>query len=91
MKFETEFGCFAYSINENHPVVQRFQKACSMADLPAKLISTFGGSDNNNFIRHGITGIVIACGMNQVHSCKEYSSVVDLEKCSEIVVHLLTM
>jgi tripeptide aminopeptidase len=67
-EFQTEFGCLAYQVNEEDPVVQKFETACRKLGYETKLIETFGGSDNNNFIRNGITGIVLACGMNEVHS-----------------------
>ena len=35
---------------------------------------------NNNFAQHGIEGIVLACAMEQVHSCQEYAEIAELEK-----------
>lgn len=89
-EFTTEFGCLAYQVDADHAVVKRFKRACSELGYETNLIDTFGGSDNNNFLRNGITGIVIACGMNQVHSCTEYTSVDELVKCCNIVVKLMT-
>jgi tripeptide aminopeptidase len=63
---------------------------CKYLGYSSKLVATFGGSDNNNFVRNNITGIVLACGMQQVHSCEEYTYVEDLEKCSRIVMALMT-
>ncbi|MFV0488036.1 MAG: hypothetical protein ACK5NL_12720 [Vibrio fluvialis] len=91
LDFEKELICFAYRVEESHPVVHRFSESCKKAAVNTEFVDTFGGSDNNNFMQHGIIGIVISCGMNQVHSCNEFSSIYDLEKCSEIVYHLLTM
>ena len=88
--FETEFGCLSYQIEKNDPVVQRFEKACSELGYPTMYVDTFGGSDNNNFVRNGIKGIVIACGMNQVHSCDEYTHVDELERCANIVFKMIT-
>ncbi len=89
-EFTTEFGCLAYKIEEDHPVVRRFLKACGELGYETALTETFGGSDNNNFVRNGIAGIVIACGMNQVHSCSEYTHINELIKCSNIVIKLMT-
>ncbi len=88
-EFETSFGCYAYEVNPDHPVIKRFERACTALELPVRLIPTFGGSDNNNYVRNGITGIVLACGMNKVHSCQEYTSVDELARCSEIVTRLI--
>lgn len=90
LDFSTSFGCIAYEVADNHPVVQRFEKACHIVKVPFRLTETFGGSDNNNYMRHGITGIVMACGMHQVHSLKEYTHVDELEACSNIVLKLIT-
>ncbi len=89
-EFSTEFGCLAYQVEEQHPVVNRYVKVCEVLGYDTILINTFGGSDNNNFLRNGIVGIVIACGMNQVHSCKEYTHIEELEKCCNIVIELMT-
>ncbi len=89
-EFKTSFGCIAYEIDQTNPVVTKYEKACNKLNIPTKYIKTFGGSDNNNFIRHGITGIVIACGMNKVHSAEEYTLVSELIKCSKIVLELMT-
>jgi len=90
LKFSTEFGCLSYKVEEKHPVVKRFQNVCEELGYETQYISTFGGSDNNNFMRYGITGIVIACGMNQVHSTDEYTHIDELVKCANIVVKLMT-
>lgn len=90
LEFNTSFGCIAYEVSPNHPVVNQFEKACKELNYPTQLIHTFGGSDNNNFALHGITGIVLACGMNKVHSCEEYTHVEELYKCSNIIYKLMT-
>ena len=89
LEFSTEFGCLSYKVEEKHPVVKRFQKVCEKLGINTQFTSTFGGSDNNNFMRHGITGIVIACGMNEVHSSTEYTHIDELVKCANIVVQLM--
>ncbi len=87
----TSFGCIAYEIDRTNPVVMKYEEACNKLEIPTKYIKTFGGSDNNNFVLHGITGIVIACGMNKVHSTEEYTLVSELIKCSKIVYELMTV
>lgn len=90
MEFTTTFGCIAYEIPRNHSVITSFETVCSELGYPTKLIHTFGGSDNNNFVRNGIIGIVLSCGMNKVHSLCEYTHIDDLEKISNIVLSLMT-
>lgn len=82
----------AYKVDENSDVVNRYKNA--LKDLGYKaplLITTFGGSDNNNINKYGIQGIVISCGMNDCHTTSEYSNVDDLVKSSEITLKLMTL
>lgn len=83
-------GCKAYLVERDHPVMKRFQEVCEDLDIEVDIQKTFGGSDNNNFYRHGIKGLVIACGMHQVHSCEEYTTIEDLTKITRIVEGLMT-
>ena len=70
-------------------MVKRFQRACETLGLPGSLTSTLGGSDNNILMLHGLTGIVLSCGMRNVHSTREYTCVEDLEKGAALVAELL--
>ncbi|MDO4333542.1 MAG: M20/M25/M40 family metallo-hydrolase [Eubacteriales bacterium] len=79
----------AYRVEEDEAVVQRFLRVCESLGLDGRLTKTFGGSDNNSFLRHDIRGIVLACGMNQVHSTIEYTSVEELALCASIVAGLM--
>lgn len=88
-KLRTEVYIHAYHTPEDSPVVRHFQDACSALDLPGELMKTFGGSDNNHFVEHGIEGIVISCGMYNVHSLQEYAREEDLQKGAELVAQLL--
>ena len=88
--FSTDPHLIAYHTPEDHPVVKRFQRACQRLDLPGHTTVTLGGSDNNILALHGITGIVLSCGMNSVHSTAEYTCVRDLVKGAELVAELLT-
>jgi len=84
-------GCIAYEVEKEHNVIKRFQKVCNELQIDVYLEKTFGGSDNNNFLCHGITGIVIACGMNQVHSCNEYTTIEELVRITNITKELMIL
>ena len=81
----------AYAIGKDEPVVRRFQRAAIESGLISRLTETFGGSDNNNFALHGIRGIVLACGMHNVHSVDEYTTQEELLKTAELTLLLMTM
>ncbi len=82
----------AYDMAPDEYVVRRFERALTAMDLgPAKLVTTYGGSDNNNFAAHGIRGIVMANAMFDVHSTHEYTNIESLRRCAELTLHLMTM
>ena len=69
--------------------MRRFRRACERLKLPVRLVPTFGGSDQSNLARHGISGLVLASAMEQVHSCAEYTTVSGLETVTELVKLLM--
>lgn len=79
----------AYRVEEEAPVVKRFTEACESLGITWTLTSTFGGSDNNNFLRHGISGIVLSCGMYEAHTVREYTRTEDLELGAGLVAELI--
>lgn len=79
----------AYETPLEHTSAKRFIRACEKLNIPWNIRSTFGGSDLNNFALHGIKGLVIACGMNEVHSTREYSNIDELEQCVRLVMELM--
>ena len=82
----------AYAIEEDEPVVRRFRAALdSLGWGPARLITTYGGSDNNRFAAHGIRGVVMANAMYDVHSVREYTTAESLRRCAELTLRLMTM
>ena len=89
VEFTTEPHLTAYRVAEDHPVVTRFRRACGKLGLPGETTVTLGGSDNNILMLHGITGIVLSCGMRNVHSTREYTCADDLVKGAALVAELL--
>ncbi len=81
----------AYHIEEDDPVVQRFLQACKALGLPGALTETFGGSDNNSFLQHGLRGIVLSCGMQQVHTTGEYIRTEDLVHAARLTAALMQL
>lgn len=80
----------AYEIGEDEEVVRRFKRVCDEIGVKAVTHKTLGGSDNNHFVRNGIRGIVVACGMNEVHTTSEYTTVNQLEKSALLALGLMT-
>ena len=79
----------AYKMDENCSCVRHFRAACEKLVLEGKLVSTFGGSDNNSFAERGIPGLVLSCGMKKAHSVQEYIEAEDLQKGADLVTELI--
>lgn len=91
VEFIEKLGCRAYETTKDHPVIQRFQRACHEMNLPGTLEKTFGGSDNNVFAQNGITGLVVSSAMYQCHSLKEYAPVEEMIQLAELTRLLITL
>ncbi len=82
----------AYRIGHDEPVVGRLRAAlASMGRGEPTLVETFGGSDNNHFVKRGLRGVVLASGMELVHSTEEYTLLPELVKSAELTLHLMTL
>ncbi len=82
----------AYRIAEDEPVVRRLRSALAALGRGAPtLLPTFGGSDNNQFVRHGLRGVVLASAMELVHTTKEYTEIPELVKSAALTLQLMTL
>lgn len=82
----------AFATGPDAYTVKRLQQAVrELWDGETQLVSTFGGSDQNNFALHGIEGIVLASAMNEVHSVREYTETDELVRCAELTLKLMTL
>lgn len=81
---------FAYHLEQEEPLVKRYATACEELSIPVIYKRSFGGSDNNMFLRNGIRGAVIANGMDKIHTKEEFTSVDELERAAQTVKYLMT-
>lgn len=81
--------CRAYRTDPNGPAAARFRAACAAVGLTPTLTATYGGSDNGHFAQHGITGLVVACGMEDCHTCREHTSVQELIRAARLAEALI--
>ncbi len=86
---ETKEHLHAYQVQESEPVVERFLQVCERLGLDGTLTETFGGSDNNSFLAHGLRGIVLSCGMQDVHTTGEYIRITDLVNAARLTAGLM--
>lgn len=85
---QTHQSYHPYRVDPDQPVARRFQDACMAIGKTARLIATGGGSDLNILSRAGLSGMVLSCGMQQVHSNAENLALGDL---SDLVMLLLAL
>ncbi|MBQ2678369.1 MAG: M20/M25/M40 family metallo-hydrolase [Firmicutes bacterium] len=79
----------AYETPEDADVCRCFRRACAELGLKGEIASTLGGSDNNVFVQHGLSGIVLSSGMYNTHTTKEYTYAKDLITGSELVAAII--
>jgi tripeptide aminopeptidase len=79
-------------ILDQHPEVMAYaEKAYQAADITPERISIRGGTDGSRLSFMGLPCPNIFTGEMGIHSKQEYVSVQDMEKASEICVHLATI
>lgn len=89
LSFTSEEMVRAYETDKNSEVIRRYAKVLNELGYgEPEIVTTFGGSDNNNFCKYGIEGIVITNAMNNVHTVNEYFDLDELEKNSRIILGL---
>lgn len=82
---------YAYRIDKDDLIIKKYLDVINNLgyDKP-QLINTFGGSDNNNFNKNGIHGIVVANAMNDIHTTHEYFELEEFYKAANICIALAT-
>ncbi len=80
----------AYGVAADSAVVRRFQRACIAQGIRPRLTSSTGGSDNSVLSNRGLQGIVVACGMHEIHSVNEYTKLSELTAMAGVVQRIIT-
>ncbi|MGW8193851.1 MAG: M20/M25/M40 family metallo-hydrolase [Desulforhopalus sp.] len=73
------------SIAEDSPVVQRVKKGAQLTGLPLQFIVAGGGSDANILCGYGLPTIIVATGMDKVHTVDERLDLNDLTRLTELL------
>lgn len=89
--FNYEENIYAYKIEPNDVVIKKYLDVINKLGYEKpELINTFGGSDNNNFNKNGIHGIVVSNAMNNIHTVDEYFELEEFYKAANICIALAT-
>jgi len=79
----------AYEIAPEARVVQVAQRAARSLGFDGALRTTLGGSDANVYNAKGVPSIVVATGMEQIHTHDEFVSRKDLVDCARLAYAIL--
>jgi len=79
----------AFQVDETAELVRLVQSAGTSLGRPQQLKAAGGGSDANIFNAQGIETLVLATGMDKIHTADERISVADMVKISELLVEIL--
>lgn len=87
VRIERMYG--AYSVEDDHPMVQEVLKAFSAIDVVGQTTSTGGGSDANIFVQNGVQPLTLGTGMTDVHTLEEHITVDNLVKLTAFLEKIL--
>jgi len=76
-------------VAEDAQILQIIQAAGAALQRPQKIEAAGGGSDANIFNNHGIEMVIMATGMEKVHTIDEQIAVDDMVKASELLVEVI--
>ncbi len=79
----------SYRLSESDTVVQMASTAAKSIGLTVELKDSGGGSDANIFNEHGIPTVVMATGMEEIHTHKEFCRLSDMEKDTRWVLEIV--
>ncbi len=89
VKFDHVRHYQSYTIDSESSVVRVAQEASRKLGLEPILRTTLGGSDANIYNQKGVPSIVIATGMQKIHTHDESISRDDLMKTAELTLEIL--
>lgn len=79
----------SYHVADDAPIVQVAQAASRALGFEPTLRTTLGGSDANIFNAKGLPSIVVATGMDKIHTHEEFIKVQDLVDTAKIALELI--
>lgn len=89
VEFDYERHYNAYLVDADSKVVQVAQAAAAKLGMSGDLGTTLGGSDANIYNAKGVPSIVVATGMEEIHTHNEFITIADLVATAELTVELI--
>lgn len=78
------------SIKSTNPVLKLIESSMNEMDMKMKIMPSGGGTDANIFYGHGIETPILATGMREVHTTREYLDLKDFFNCTKLVLKIIT-
>lgn len=79
----------AWSVPENAPLCQRFFRAATAHGLVPEFIRACGGSDASFLSEHGISCLILATGMHEIHSVREYTTLSEMTCMVDVIASIM--
>lgn len=76
-------------VKESAPILQAILAAGEALGRPQAIRAAGGGSDANIFNGHGIDMVIMASGMDKVHTLNEQIKLEDMVNCSKLLVEVI--
>ena len=89
LEIDHERHYVAYDVPADSKVVEVAQKAARALGFSGNLRTTLGGSDANMYNKKGVPTIVVATGMDKIHTHDEYVSRQDLVDTARLAYQLI--
>ncbi len=84
-----EFEYNHYLVPEDSTAMSLVRAACEATGVECKVQRGGGGSDANIYNATGVPSVVLACGMQEMHTKQEYLTTRELVRAAELVVNLI--
>lgn len=79
----------AWSVPEDAPLCQRFLRAATAHGLAPRFIRACGGSDASFLSQHGISCLILATGMHEIHSVREYTTLSEMTCMVDVIASIM--
>lgn len=79
----------AWAVSEDDVLCRRFAEAARNNDLVPSFRRACGGSDASFLSAHGIRCLVLATGMHEIHSVREYTTLPEMETMTQVIKCLM--
>lgn len=79
----------AWAVSEEDILCRRFSNAARICGLTPSFRRACGGSDASFLSAHGIRCLVLATGMHEIHSVREYTTLSEMKIMTQVVKHIM--